>query len=173
MFGLAVLAFLKKHRLLHKKAIKKNLDRISRENFDSAPVFHCLTMWSVKVAKKFLGGNGRKLEKTNKIIDYINGLSDVLKEKSEQNENDKVVKENIVSNLKSKEVFTRESVNKIDNPIVSLENLQNYSPNEIINVKGDGNCLFRCFARIVYGNEGEHNKIRSQICDEFEKNQGI
>ena len=51
--------------------------------------------------------------------------------------------------------------------------MQKYSPNETINVKGDGNCLFRCFARIIFGNEGEHNKVRSQICDEFEKNQGI
>ena len=174
VFGLALLAFLKKHGLLHKKAIRKNIDKFTKEKLNITPIFHVLTMWSIKIVKKYLGGKekGKKLETTNMILDYINDLAELAKGNDLRDRKGEV-KGKIQNELKEREINATKNDKTQKKNIVCLENLQNYSPNELINVKGDGNCLFRCLARIIYSDEGEHNRMRSQVCDEFEKNQTI
>ena len=47
-------------------------------------------------------------------------------------------------------------------------------PNEqnIINVREDGNCLFRAICKCILGTEDKHDILRSIICDHMEK-QGL
>ena len=33
------------------------------------------------------------------------------------------------------------------------------------NVKGDGNCFYRCFSVVIYGTEDLHSEVRQEICD--------
>lgn len=35
----------------------------------------------------------------------------------------------------------------------------------IRNVKGDGNCLFRCFALLLYNNESKYDEVRQEIVE--------
>jgi len=35
----------------------------------------------------------------------------------------------------------------------------------IVRMKGDGNCLFRCFAEYIYGNQEYHSVIRKYCVD--------
>jgi len=44
-------------------------------------------------------------------------------------------------------------------------------PNKLINPKGDGNCLFRCFSLILTGIEMYHKEIREAICNYMEKDE--
>ena len=42
---------------------------------------------------------------------------------------------------------------------------------ENINVKGDGNCFFRCISLKVHGTEENYSKVRQQIVEFLEKNE--
>ena len=40
---------------------------------------------------------------------------------------------------------------------------ENYEPEDIRDVKGDGNCFFRCISVALYENEDEHKEIRENV----------
>ena len=44
------------------------------------------------------------------------------------------------------------------------EKIKWFQPWKCEDIKSDGNCLFRCFSKIVTGTEKHHLKIRGEIC---------
>ena len=44
------------------------------------------------------------------------------------------------------------------------EKIKWFQPWKCEDIKGDGNCLFRCFSKILTGTENHHLKIRGEIC---------
>ena len=44
------------------------------------------------------------------------------------------------------------------------QSLKTYQPWRYIDIQGDGNCLFRCFSKILTGSEKHHLKLRGEIC---------
>lgn len=54
---------------------------------------------------------------------------------------------------------------KCQNRIPSHDKLQ------FTNVKGDGNCLFRCIAYALFKDENRHSEIRKEVCDHMENDE--
>jgi len=48
--------------------------------------------------------------------------------------------------------------------------LRKLVPAGTTNVRGDGNCLFRCLSQEIYGNEDYHDFLRLLMCDYVNKN---
>jgi len=39
-----------------------------------------------------------------------------------------------------------------------------------LQVKGDGNCFYRCLSKHIYGSEDKHKDIRQKVTDHIEQN---
>ena len=92
---------------------------------------------------------------------------------SEKRSSEKMSNEKMSSKVKSSEIISSEMKcnNMISNEITNSNGATSegkISENEtevfkIRDVKGDGNCLFRCFSRYLYGMEERHKEIRFKI----------
>ena len=49
-------------------------------------------------------------------------------------------------------------------------NIQDRFNTRIVPILADGNCFFRAFSHIIFGNESEHNKVRVSLINTFEQN---
>ena len=77
---------------------------------------------------------------------------------------------NVVSfNDNSVKFSKRNSVSKVDggNKWVVTDGITEFN---VKNVIGDGNCLFRCFSIILFGNEDNHVSIRKDCVNFVESN---
>lgn len=44
---------------------------------------------------------------------------------------------------------------------------------DVVYMKGDGNCLFRCFAYVVKGTQDAHKEVRSEICNFIKTHENV
>ena len=100
--------------------------------------------------------NVNELENNNKLAKDISTNKKEKDNNNENNDNKKDIKNNFNNNF-------RKYINEEMYPVVRNHLNINPSNFNIVDVIGDGNCLFRSIARFVFGDENMHARVRKEI----------